>query len=639
MKNYYLIALIISFSFSFAQTETEIRAIKSNLDLDVLEQVSFEEIQNEIAREKRVTKFLMLNPSIERIEYSGNTIQRIYDIIEGTPIYQSTDNAEAAIGTRTNFIQVGGDMNLNLEGENMRISIWEVGGKTQSTHVEFNDTGESRIEFGDSGNDVTFHSTHVSGTLVAAGINEDAKGMAPKATLGSYTTNSVFSPLSTEIISNALLLSNHSYGVPVIGNNGTAPTWLMGAYNNDARSWDNLLHAAPTHLAVFSAGNSGNDQYSGGLADGFDKLVGEKNSKNTLTVANASSVNLGSEGQVLFGLVNMNSSSSRGPTDDGRVKPDITGMGTNIFSTGVGSDTAYGPATGTSMSAPNVAGSILLLQELYNDTNNQYMLAATAKALVCGTASDGGVNGPDATYGWGLMNSKKAAETILGEANESSLISEQSLLNGESLVFDVTASGSEDLVITIAWTDPAGNSVSGEVNNPTPRLVNDLDLRITDANGTFFPWKLNYNNLSSAATKEDNNVDNVEQVYIQNPSTDETYTVTINHKGTLDGDSQNYSIVATGLNSVSLSSAEFQATSYTMYPNPATNEVNFSFNDALDGDTNIAVYDLTGRKVAEQNYLVSGNNLKFDISNLIQGMYVVRLENKDGFLTKKLIKK
>lgn len=60
----------------------------------------------------------------------------------------------------------------------------------------------------------------------------------------------------------------------------------------------------------------------------------------------------------------MSSFSSWGPTDDGRIKPDIVADGVSVFSTTATHDSSYGYKSGTSMATPNAAGSLLLLQEL-----------------------------------------------------------------------------------------------------------------------------------------------------------------------------------------------------------------------------------------------------------------------------------
>ena len=80
-----------------------------------------------------------------------------------------------------------------------------------------------------------------------------------------------------------------------------------------------------------------------------------------------------------------------------------------------------------------------------------------------------------------------------------------------------------------------------------PMLINDLDVRITMGSNTFYPWRLNSNNPSNAATNSgENNVDNVEVVYIVNPVAGD-YTVTVDHDGSLSGGSQTFSIVFSGI--------------------------------------------------------------------------------------------
>lgn len=98
--------------------------------------------------------------------------------------------------------------------------------------------------------------------------------------------------------------------------------------------------------------------------------------------------------------------------------------------------------------------------------------------------------------------------------------------------------------MTICWTDPKGTPViSNMLNNRTPILVNDLDLKLTKNSTTYFPWKLDPDNPSNAATNSaENNVDNVEQVYISSPPAG-TYTIEVSHDGTLSGGSQAFSIV------------------------------------------------------------------------------------------------
>ena len=122
---------------------------------------------------------------------------------------------------------------------------------------------------------------------------------------------------------------------------------------------------------VNSAGNDGNDNSSNASPlDGqsaYDKLNGTKTTKNNLVVANGQDANINPDGSL--NSVLRNSSSSEGPTDDYRIKPDIMGNGTGVYSTYETSNTAYNSISGTSMASPNVAGTLLLLQEHYYDLN------------------------------------------------------------------------------------------------------------------------------------------------------------------------------------------------------------------------------------------------------------------------------
>src|SRR5690606_8488090 len=181
-----------------------------------------------------------------------------------------------------------------------------------------------------------------------------AKGMAPNVQIKSYNWIND----ETEMIAavnaavDPIIISNHSYGVYVQGDDGLIDSWIMGAYTQDARDADNIARNNPKYLIVTSAGNSGTVSYPDGMFSGYDKLTMSTNAKNNLVVANANPV------LTLFThelqSVIINSGSSQGPTDDLRIKPDITADGTNLFSP-VPVD-AYATFSGTSMSSPNTAG-------------------------------------------------------------------------------------------------------------------------------------------------------------------------------------------------------------------------------------------------------------------------------------------
>ena len=465
---------------------------------------------------------------------------------DGKPVYYTVYNVDAARSTRTDHINSGGSLGLNLDGQNMTAYVWD-GGATRPTHQEFDGPGgNNRVSINDgvttlNGN--SFHAQHVTGTIVASGVRANAKGMASHA---RARTNDWTNDLAeaTAAAADGMLISNHSYGNS-FRNPQTGQVWLpqhfFGGYIEDSRDWDNLMFNAPNYLMVVAAGNDGRDDSANNNPTGgrgFDKLTGHSTSKNNLVVANAEDANIDANGNLIS--VSINSSSSEGPTDDFRIKPDITGNGTEVYSTFDGSDTDYRSITGTSMASPNVTGSLLLLQQHYNNLNNSFMRAATLKGIALHTASDAGATGPDAIFGWGLLNSKKAAETISARGDESR-IEELTLTSGQSYTITVDSDGSSPLLASISWTDRPGTA-NEIVNSTTPVLVNDLDIRVTQNGTSYLPYRLTGPTTNSRA---DNNVDPYERVDVANASG--SYTITVTHKGTLTGGSQNFSLIVTGL--------------------------------------------------------------------------------------------
>lgn len=602
-------------------------------------------------RSARIDNYLIQNSNKSRIySESGGKIFVMYDIIEGKPIYRTTDNTNAAIGTGTNHLQVGGSLGLDLDGTGLAVGVWD-GGPVQDTHPEFMDEGgmTSRVAIlentrTDGSTGFSSHGTHVAGTIAARGILPAAKGMATNATIRSYNFNNDTPEmvLALSDSNNPIILSNHSYGIP----SDNVEPWFMGAYTQGAREVDDIAKNNPQYLIVASAGNSGNYSYAGGLYATSDKLTGDKTAKNTLVIANANpSINAFTNEVTL----DINSSSSQGPTDDLRIKPDLAGDGTNLRST-IPTD-EYGLLSGTSMAAPNVTGSLVLLQQYYDQLNGNYMLASTLKGLVCHTATDDPLrSGPDHVFGWGMLNSKEAAEVIMGNSSRSSLIEELTLSNNQIYSFNFSAQAGDNLKATICWTDVPGGTVSGEanLNNPSPRLINDLDIRLTKDGVTFFPWKLDYDpSIGFTNSKADNNVDNIEVIEINAPSAG-TYTLTVSHKGTLSGAGafdpleQDYSLILSGNNIVlGVDDSDF-SNSLVVYPNPTKGEFTISFQSNLNEANNnveVEIYDVRGRLVYNNDFVNSSVvfNQSITLNDLKSGVYIINISEGRRKTSHKLI--
>jgi hypothetical protein len=156
--------------------------------------------------------------------------------------------------------------------------------------------------------------------------------------------------------------------------------------------------------------------------------------------------------------------------------------------------------------------------------------------------------GPDYIYGWGLLNMEKAGKVILN-TSKSNLLQEKSLAQGATSTQTVVASGQEPLRVTIVWTDPEGTITStsaSNLNNRTPKLINDLDVRVSDGTSNYLPFTLNPEKPSDLATTGDNIRDNIEQILINNPLPGVTYTITVSHKGTLTNSKQDFSLIVSG---------------------------------------------------------------------------------------------
>lgn len=533
------IVLLLNISIAYGQTPGQQRAITARYQIPGLQRLEneFREKQN-TSREKALEHARSRNIPIIVQYADGGKGELMAMEADGTLIYERTHNDAAAISSRAGFLHTGVLTGFNLDGQNMTAYVWDAG-HGRLTHQEFSGTdGVVRISLGDATTPVfDSHATHVIGTITASGVVARAKGMAPRSSVMSYNWGSDLTE-ATVAAGNGALLSNHSYGWSQNG----LPASYFGTYMNEARDWDRLHYDAPYYLMVKSAGNNGSTTFNSDPLNPafpqYDKLTDRSVAKNNLVVASANDASINPDGSLKS--VTMSTFTSQGPTDDLRIKPDITGNGASLYSTDSGSDTHYSNKSGTSMAAPNITGSLLLLQQHAYNVNGSFMLAATLKGLALHTADDIGMPGPDAISGWGLLNAKRAAETI-SQAGVTSVMKENQLRQGQTFTMEVTSDGLSPLIASISWTDPAGVA-SMTTNLNTPVLMNDLDIRVSRNGTTYYPWKLTDVNQN---TRGDNFVDPFERVEVTNASG--VYTITVSHKGNLASNQQNYSLIVTGV--------------------------------------------------------------------------------------------
>lgn len=461
-------------------------------------------------REERIQEYLKNNDDVRDVRFTNGGRQIIYDVIDGVPVYKRTCNYNAAKSNGVSPIQPGGNLNLNLTGENLAypIIVWD-GGNSLKTHREFG----NRVSYGESvGSDE--HATHVAGTIMAAGVDENARGMAYNALLKSYDFGNDELEMEDEA-QNGCILSNHSY--------------MSSQFTSYGREWDIIANNNPYYCIMKAAANEG---------PSFNTMPINSNSKNVLTIGSGADQPNGYEGPD----VSVSSFSSRGPTPDGRIKPDFIANGAGLYSTSNTSNSSYTSMSGTSMACPSATGSAALIQEHYFLTHgNVYMRSSTLKALIINSADEVADDGPDYNSGYGYMNAGSACKIINdNRSGKGSLINELTLLNGDTYEVEVIPIPGEEIQATLCWNDPAAASSSGT----NSKLVNDLDIRISNGGTIYYPWKCNPNSPSASATKGDNSADNVEKIEIENVTS--SLIVSVSHKGTLSS-SQIFSLVMSGV--------------------------------------------------------------------------------------------
>ncbi|MEQ8908502.1 MAG: S8 family serine peptidase [Vicingaceae bacterium] len=345
------------------------------------------------------------------------------------------------------------------------------------------------------------HGDMTSGIAMGAGnLDPTIKGMATGAYLYYYNISGY------PHIGNAVTNLN-TRGVVV-----TSTSYSQGCnnYENTARGIDQQVRQNPELLHVFSAGNSSSSNCGYGAGTPWGNITGgRKQGKSVIATGN-----LDYQG-------NLTNSSSRGPSEDGRIKPDICANGTNQMSTDPNNN--YAPGGGTSAAAPSIAG---LATQLYHGfrsinggTNPE---SGLIKASMLNTARDIGNPGPDFFFGWGRVNAHRAMSLLEDNRYLNSTISQG---GNNSHTFSINQN-LEELRVMVYWTDYEGSTVASRA------LVNDLDMRLVTPNAdTIRPWVLNSTPnaalLSAPATRGVDNLNNVEQVTIDTVPTG-TYEVLIN---------------------------------------------------------------------------------------------------------------
>ncbi len=394
---------------------------------------------------------------------------------------------------------------MGLTGTGILIGQWD-SGVADSTHPDL----VGRVTVGEPSLLTTPHATHVAGIAMGDGTNSlnqggrefQWRGVAMAASVVAFDVPEAVAEVDTAIQLFDIDVANNSWTYIVDATN----CWLYGDYASDAPEFDEIVcggygKALPI---VFSAGNERDDGDCGiDTTGGYSCLPPPGTAKNVISV-----------GAHQSDMQYMTQFSSWGPTDDGRMKPDVSAPGCEVFNDNGVTSTSFGGAyissCGTSAAAPVVTGAIAVLLEQWRALYTPDPLPSTYKALLGGFAKDRSHPGPDYRYGLGAISLERSTLAL-----QTSSTVEASLDDSQTDTYDFfIPAGVETLAVTLAWDDPPGAELADTV------LVNDLDLELVGpTSGTHLPFVLDPEDPNADATVGRNALDNLEQVRVLSPET------------------------------------------------------------------------------------------------------------------------
>ncbi|MCB9024696.1 MAG: S8 family serine peptidase [Bdellovibrionaceae bacterium] len=407
-----------------------------------------------------------------------------------------------------------------LHGEGQIVAMADTGldsGDLSTVHRDFAALthGYTYGLFSKSWYDPMGHGTHVAGSVVSSGL---ASGNQLKG--GAYNAKFIAQGMWSDKLKNLSIPPSFSKFLQPAYNDGArvhTNSWgnsrNLGSYDSMAKQVDEFMWENPEMLIVFAAGNSGEDSDKDGRID-EGSISSPSTAKNCLTVGASENYLLQGGIQRRVGdlakgkwnteplasdKISDNENgiavfSSRGPTQDGRLKPDVVAPGTNILSNcshvkdasplwgNYNEDYCY--SGGTSMSTPLTAGAATVVRQSLVEKGIANPSAAAVKAVLMNTAVDlypgqfGKVGksrgqeilspGPNFHQGYGRVDMGRAVADDVIVFDET-----QGLQQGQSKNFKVViAPGAQAVKVHLVYTDrPAASAAS-------KTLVNNLDMDV-----------------------------------------------------------------------------------------------------------------------------------------------------------------
>lgn len=540
-----------------ATRETFIVSVFDQSERSIIEATIKNKIKNILVQKSAARNFVITTERSNLTAIAAVAgVENVQAFVQVEPLHQLFDESDIAVTAAGDYTDINGFetgtkvMNFEaawaqgLSGQNQIVGMADTGldsGDSRAIHRDFLGAVKSGYAvgmFGKTWADPMGHGTHVAGSVLGRGA---ASGGLLKG--GAYSSQMVAQGMWSPVLNNLSVPSNlagmfnqaYADGARIHTNSWGAAA-NFGAYEKMAITVDEVMFAKEDLLILFAAGNSGTDKNRDGRIDG-NSIGTPGTAKNALTVG--ASENLLSTGGIQRKIGELKPApenwavapiseskmsddvngiamfSSRGPTADGRTKPDIVAPGTNILSVRSQQPKAevlwgaynqdYVYSGGTSMSCPlTAAGAAIARQFLIEKMAQSKPSAALVKAYLLHSATEmfpGQYGAVGAAGGQELLTLRPNNDEGYGRVNMAQVVGLAQ--NGALMVFDsagvetgktevkkFTVTKAGHLTVNIVWTDAPGSA------NASKALVNDLDLEVTLPDGKVLSRNDQLNNHS-----------------------------------------------------------------------------------------------------------------------------------------------
>ncbi len=442
--------------------------------------------------------------------------------------------------------------------------------------------------------------------------------------------NNWFLPTNLAVLYDSIY-PGHGLGYNILQHSGS---WGFGPSNGIY-----LIQDATTDAYVWAHRDFLN-LYAGGNGTLPYRIVSPALAKNTIGVG-------GTGNGIWANSIYWNS--SRGPTQDHRIKPNVMAPGTGIISADGTTTNGYRTGSGTSFAVAVANGSVALIRQYLlagfypSGTENpgdsiKYQSAALLRTMTIVSCDPniGSYVVPDSNIGWGRID----LDSVLyfdGDTRKLIILDDTIGINtGQSIIDSFVVNSNIPLRMCLAWTDTAA------APSANPTLVNDLNLELTSPGGTYYRGN-QYSEGHSVANPVDWDNRNVEEcIRVEDPELGTWYFTVIGQNipfgpqpfaYAITGDIEKVVGIREGYEPV------IPRTTVKVYTSITTDRIHFQI--VLHTSTNVLakILDVSGRVVnTVLNTRLSAGTHDFDHAlELPSGVYFLKLQTGDKQITEKIL--